>query len=66
MTPIVAFAAAHDSGLPPKVEIVSFAPSDPWEHKRRFEGEIRGFTVWSEALSDDALKSLNEAQAAKQ
>jgi alpha-mannosidase len=42
--------------------IVSFAPLDPWEHKRRFEGEIRGFTVWSEALSDDALRSLNEAQ----
>jgi alpha-mannosidase len=46
--------------------VVNFAPPDPWEHKRRFEGEIRGFTIWSEALSAEALRSLQEAQSAKQ
>jgi len=37
---------------------VRFAPPDPWEHVRRFEGEIKGFTIWAEALGDDALQSL--------
>ena len=37
---------------------VHFAPPDPWDHTRRFEGELRGFTIWGEALSEDALRSL--------
>jgi alpha-mannosidase len=45
--------------------IVNFAPLDPWEHTRRFDGEIRGFKIWREALSDEALKSLSESQPAK-
>jgi alpha-mannosidase len=42
---------------------VRFAPVDPWDHVRRFEGEIRGFTIWSEALGEDALRSLLQASA---
>jgi alpha-mannosidase len=37
---------------------VRFAPPDPWEQKRRFEGEIRGFSIWNEALSEDAIQAL--------
>jgi alpha-mannosidase len=40
---------------------VRFAPPDPWEHKRHFEGEIRDFTIWTEALSEDALRSILSA-----
>ena len=38
--------------------VVHFAPPDPWDHQRRFEGELRGFTIWGEALGEDALRSL--------
>ncbi len=38
--------------------VVNFAPPDPWDHTRRFEGELRGFTIWGEALGEDALRSL--------
>lgn len=41
--------------------IINIAPTDPWEHKRTFEGEIRGLTIWNSTLSPDALKSLLEA-----
>jgi alpha-mannosidase len=46
--------------------IVSFAPLDPWELSRKFEGSIRGFKIWREALSDEAVRALSESQAAKQ
>jgi alpha-mannosidase len=42
---------------------VRFAPPDPWEKKRRFEGEIREFTIWSAALSEDAIRSLEDASS---
>jgi alpha-mannosidase len=37
---------------------VRFAPVDPWEKKRRFDGEIRQFTIWSAALSEAAIRTL--------
>lgn len=37
---------------------VNIAPVDPWEHKRRFEGEIKGFSIWGSCLSPDGVKSL--------
>jgi len=37
---------------------VRFAPPDPWDHTRRFEGELGSFTIWSEALGEEALRSL--------
>ncbi len=40
--------------------VVRVAPLDPWEKERRFEGEIRAFTIWDSALSEDALKSLHD------
>lgn len=43
--------------------VVNFAPPDPWDHTRRFEGELRGFTIWGEALGEDALRSLLQSGA---
>jgi alpha-mannosidase len=40
---------------------VHLAPVDPWEHKRRFKGEIRELTIWDAALSADAVASLKSA-----
>ena len=40
--------------------VVRIAPLDPWEKERRFEGEIRDFTIWNSALSEDALRSMRE------
>jgi alpha-mannosidase len=40
--------------------IVNIAPVDPWEHERRFEGEIRGFSIWSDALAPEALQALRD------
>jgi len=37
---------------------VAIAPLDPWESKRRFDGSIRAFAIWREALGDDAIRSL--------
>jgi alpha-mannosidase len=38
--------------------IVRLAPSDPWEDRRRFAGEIRDFTIWKSALSADEIGSV--------
>lgn len=37
---------------------VRFAPRPAWGYGARFSGKIRGFTVWDQALSSDALKGL--------
>ena len=42
---------------------VRIAPPDPWDHARKFEGQLGGFTIWSEALGEDALQSLFAAGA---
>ncbi len=39
--------------------VVEIAPLDPWEHRLRFVGEIRGLNVWGSALGEEALQSLN-------
>jgi alpha-mannosidase len=41
--------------------VVNILPSDPWEHKRTFAGEMREFTVWNSCLSPDSLKVLAES-----
>ncbi len=41
--------------------VINFAPVDPWEKKRTFEGEIRGVTIWNSALGEEAIKSLKES-----
>ncbi|MEK6701381.1 MAG: glycoside hydrolase family 38 C-terminal domain-containing protein [Planctomycetota bacterium] len=41
--------------------VVNFAPVDPWEKKRTFEGEIRGVTIWNSALGEEAIRSLKES-----
>jgi alpha-mannosidase len=40
---------------------VRIAPLDPWEQKRRYEGELRGFAIWDSALGVDSLRALREA-----
>ena len=38
--------------------VVRLLPLDPWDKQRRFQGEIRGFTVWSSALPAEMLELL--------
>ncbi|MCC6228580.1 MAG: chitobiase/beta-hexosaminidase C-terminal domain-containing protein [Phycisphaerales bacterium] len=45
-------------GLADDQNMIEILPKDPWEQKRQFDGQIRGFTVWGNALSEDALKAL--------
>lgn len=39
--------------------VLHLLPVDPWEKKRRFEGEVAGLTIWDKALHGDALKALH-------
>jgi alpha-mannosidase len=39
---------------------VRIAPLDPWEHTRRFKGEIRDFTIWNAPLPVESLHGLLE------
>jgi hypothetical protein len=41
---------------------INIAPLDPWEHRRQFDGEIRDFTIWNAALSEDAIRTLLDAK----
>jgi alpha-mannosidase len=41
--------------------VVNIAPIDPWDHKRQFAGEIKDFTIWGEALGEEAIASLKGA-----
>lgn len=45
--------------------VINIAPKDPWDHKRQFTGEIRGFTIWNTALTDDALSVLKKDMPAE-
>ena len=38
--------------------VIQILPKDPWEHKLQFEGDLRQFTVWGTALTDEAIKTL--------
>lgn len=40
--------------------ILNVAPTDPWDGKQRFMGEIRNLTIWSAALPQQNLKELLE------
>jgi len=41
--------------------VVHIAPVDPWDKQRRFTGEIRSFTIWSDALQEASLRQLLKA-----
>jgi alpha-mannosidase len=41
--------------------VVNIAPKDPWDSRYQFNGEIRGFTIWSAALNEESLGSLKGA-----
>ncbi|MBK7644519.1 MAG: chitobiase/beta-hexosaminidase C-terminal domain-containing protein [Planctomycetes bacterium] len=53
----------RDISLVDDSSVVNFAPPDPWDQRHRFEGELHGFTIWGEALGEDALRSLLEKDA---
>jgi len=44
---------------------VRIAPLDPWEHLRRFDGQIKDFTIWNTALPAVSLRHFLEAMPAK-
>jgi alpha-mannosidase len=52
--------AHQDLKLADDEPVVEIAPLDPWEHVRRFSGEIRGMTIWNAALPAEVLKELQE------
>ncbi|CAN5702058.1 hypothetical protein BH11ARM2_BH11ARM2_06680 [soil metagenome] len=37
---------------------VNLLPLDAWDGKRKVEGEVRGFTIWSQALPPNAVQRL--------
>lgn len=45
-------------GLADDQNMIEILPKDPWEQKRQFNGQVRQFTVWGNALSEDALKTI--------
>ena len=48
-------------GLADDENVIRFAPPDPWENKRRFDGQIREFSIWDSAFSDQAVQALRDA-----
>ncbi len=40
--------------------VVHVAPVDPWDKKRRFEGQVRELTIWGSALDEDEIASLQK------
>ena len=55
-----ALIGENEGELAEDENVVRIAPLDPWEKERRFEGEIRAFTIWDQALTEDALTSLRD------
>jgi alpha-mannosidase len=53
--------AERDTALSDDEPTVCIAPPDPWEGKRRFQGEIREFTIWNAPLGQEAIDSLRAA-----
>jgi alpha-mannosidase len=45
--------------------VIQILPQDPWEHKLQFQGEIRNFTVWGNALTEEAIKALQAGYTPK-
>jgi alpha-mannosidase len=49
----------REVSLADDASVINLAPVDPWDSKRRFEGEIRSLTIWPAAMSEDSLKALH-------
>lgn len=47
---------ARDFG--PDEPVLRLAPLDPWDHMRRFQGELRDLTVWPQALPPETVGLL--------
>lgn len=45
--------------------VVQAFPLDAWDRKRKFDGEIRDFTIWDQDLPESAIKRLWEAGGSK-
>ena len=50
--------AAAPRTLAPDVAKIGLGIVDPWRHRDRFTGEIRGFKVWRSALTRDGIDAL--------
>jgi hypothetical protein len=37
---------------------VHIKPTDPWDKKRKLDGDVRDMTVWNFAMPADAIQSL--------
>jgi hypothetical protein len=41
--------------------VITILPTDPWEHKRTFDGQLREFTVWNSCLSPESITVLHQS-----
>jgi alpha-mannosidase len=40
---------------------INIEPTDPWENRLKFNGDLREFTIWDTCLPEESLKSLRAA-----
>ena len=45
-------------GLDDDEASVHVAPIDPWDNKRKLDGDVRDLTIWNAALPTTALEAL--------
>ncbi|NRA57641.1 MAG: hypothetical protein HRU13_05940, partial [Phycisphaerales bacterium] len=38
--------------------VIHVAPADPWDNRYRYDGELARFTVWDQALTEEAIQTL--------
>ncbi|HVU34921.1 MAG TPA: glycoside hydrolase family 38 C-terminal domain-containing protein [Opitutaceae bacterium] len=51
-------ASSIETALAKDASVVRLAPIDPWDHERRFQGDIRAFAIWDHVLSPEAMALL--------
>jgi alpha-mannosidase len=49
-------------GLSDDESAVHIRPIDPWDKKRRLDGQVRDMTIWNSALPGEAIQSLWKAE----
>ncbi|MGD1916782.1 MAG: glycoside hydrolase family 38 C-terminal domain-containing protein [Phycisphaerales bacterium] len=38
--------------------VIHISPADPWDYRYRYDGELARFTIWEEALTEQAIQTL--------
>ncbi len=40
---------------------IAIMPADPWEKRIKFDGELKGFTIWDACLTEESLKAIGRS-----